>query len=290
MKPWTGSFVHKRRRGQKLLLGISFFVFLSLLCVHAGLQKIGTEFLNRPLNILVLGVDALAEDDGFDWPRSDTILFVALRPETGRIGVFSIPRDSLVEIPGLGRERINKAYAYGGYDLTRRVVEEVMGRPVHRYVVVNFEGFKELVDLVGGVEITVDKRMLYTDHSAGFRIDLQPGPQTLLGEDALGYVRYRQDRLGDITRVQRQQKFLSALARKLAQKEMVFKAFSLLRIARKYLQTDLTLPELAALYCCAGRFNLEEDLITATLPGEFYQVYWRLHEKEISRLLEREGF
>lgn len=290
MKPWTGSFSQKRRRGQKLLLWISFFVFLCLLCLHAGLQKIGNEFLNNPLNILVLGVDAEAEEDDFDWPRSDTILFIALRPETGKIGVFSIPRDSLVEIPGVGRERINKAYAYGGYDLTRLVVEKVMGRPVHRFVVIDFEGFKELVDLVGGVEITVDKRMLYTDHSAGLRIDIQPGPQKLMGEDALGYVRYRQDRLGDITRVQRQQKFLSALAGKLVQKEMVFQVFSLLRIGRKYLQTDLTFLELAVLYSSVGRFNLEEDLITATLPGEFYQVYWRLHEKEINRLLEMEGF
>jgi len=288
VEPWTGSFWQKRRRGQKLLLWISFFVFLCLICLYAGLQKMGREFLDRPLNILVLGVDAEAEEDGFDWPRSDTMLFIALRPETGKIGIFSIPRDSLVEIPDVGRERINIAYAHGGYALTRQVVEDVMGMPVHRFVIVDFDGFKELVDIVGGVEITVDKRMLYTDHSAGLHIDIQPGPQKLQGEDALGYVRYRQDRLGDITRVQRQQKFLSALAGKLRQKEMIFQFFPLLRIGRKYLETDLTFLELLALYCSTGRYNLEEDLFTATLPGEFYQVYWRLNEREINRLLEVE--
>src|SRR5690554_37568 len=100
----------------------------------------GREFLDRPLNILVLGVDAEAEEDGFDWPRSDTMLFIALRPETGKIGIFSIPRDSLVEIPDVGRERINIAYAHGGYALTRQVVEDVMGMPVHRFVIVDFDG------------------------------------------------------------------------------------------------------------------------------------------------------
>lgn len=285
-RPLRGAYARKRSFFQKLVLWTSTIVLLLLVVVYTGWQRIAGTILEQPLNILVLGFDEMTEENEVESSRTDTIFFIALRPEIKKAGVFSVPRDSLVDIADFGRERINMAYVYGGYRLTRQTVEELLGMPVHRFVGVDFAAFEELVDLVGGVEIDVDKRMLYTDHSAGLHIDLQPGRQRLEGEKALGYVRYRRDPLGDITRVRRQQQFISALAMELKDQMKPGKFFSILRISRKYLQTDLSFGEIFALFYLFTSFDLEKDLVITTLPGEFYKAYWRLDERKVERILE----
>ncbi|HEY8345371.1 MAG TPA: LCP family protein [Bacillota bacterium] len=293
MELWTSAYADRPTSWQKFLLIFSFIIFLGLCLVYVGflrVYRISSDIMKQPMNILVMGVDAekIGDNGERERPRTDTMLFIAVRPQQKKVGVFSIPRDSLVEIPGYGIDRINMAYVYGGYELTKQVVEEVMGVSVQRYVLINFEGFKELVDLVGGVEIEVDKRMFYTDHSAGLKIDLQPGTQILNGEEALGYVRFRRDPLGDITRVGRQQVFLLILAEKIMaqSRELIFKIPSFYRIGRKHLQTDLSSVDIIALYRLSRRLNLHTDLITATLPGEFSGPFWSLSTEKIGRMLQ----
>src|SRR5690554_3832837 len=285
-RPLMGAYARKRSSFfQKLVLWTNAILLLLLVVIYARLQTAG-RILEEPLNILVLGFDERTTGESeVPSQRTDTIFFVAWRPQLEKAGIFSVPRDSLVELAGFGTQRINMAYAYGGYPLTRETVENLLGLPVHRYVGVDFAAFKELVDLVGGVEIDVDKRMLYTDKSAGLYIDLQPGRQRLDGEKALQYVRYRRDPLGDITRVRRQQLFLSALAGELKKKVTPGRLFSAIRISRKYLQTDLTAGEIFALYYLFTRLDLGKNLSFTTLPGEFYESYWRLHEREVARVL-----
>jgi LCP family protein required for cell wall assembly len=293
MELWTSTYSGRPNSWQKFLLIFAFIIFLllsTLYIVFLRIYRISSDIMEHPLNILVMGVDAEKINDNGERerPRTDTMFFIAVRSRLRKVGVFSIPRDSLVDIPGHGRDRINMAHVYGGYELTKQVVEEVLGVPVQRYVMINFEGFKELVDLVGGVEIEVDKRMLYTDHSAGLEINLQPGTQILNGEEALGYVRFRRDRLGDITRVGRQQAFLRTLVEKIMGqgREFILKFPALFQIGRQYLKTDLALVEIVALYRLSRRLNLHQDLVTATLPGEFSGPYWSLSTEKIERMLE----
>lgn len=270
-------------------------IFLSLLIIYftiLRLQHQVGEVVQNPLNILVLGVDqAKLDDQGEEeLPRTDTMLFLAVRPKMGKVAVFSIPRDSLVEIPDYGVDRINMAHVYGGYPLTKLMVEKVIGMPVDRYVMLNFEGFKEIVDLIGGVELTVDKRMLYEDKSAGFIIDLHPGLQKLDGNDALGYVRFRRDALGDITRTKRQQQFIMALLAELKQKETLIRVLSSLpevkKLSEYYLQTNLQLNEVLGLGLLFERINPQTDILSTTLPGEFSGPYWQLHPQKIRYLVE----
>ena len=163
-----------------------------------------------------------------------------------------------------------------------------MEMPVDRYLMVNYQSFEGIVDLVGGVEITVDKRMLYQDQSAGLLIDLQPGTQILTGDQALGYVRYRRDALGDITRTRRQQQFMTALAGKIKEPATLLRVLrqwrTALRISKEYLRTDLQLPELLGLFLSFKGLDLGASLETYTLPGEFSGPYWRLHPREIEQL------
>jgi LCP family protein required for cell wall assembly len=295
LKPLTSSVTVKPRLSQKLLVSATALMLLSHLAFYLTVDRLQDrtdEVLKNPMNILVLGVDQsnLDPQGEEELPRTDTMLFLALRPNLEQAALFSIPRDSLIEIPGYGMERINMAHVYGGYGLTKSLVEKVMEMPVDRYILLNFECFQEIVDLVGGVEITVDKRMIYEDKNAGFKIDLQPGLQKLDGYDALGYVRFRRDALGDITRTRRQQQFMIALATKLKDKETFLQVASrapeILGITKRYLQTDLNLTEVLGLYLVFKNLDLQENLLSVTLPGEFSGPYWRLHPREIEYLTE----
>src|SRR5215217_8646814 len=117
------------------------------------------EDYSGPVNVLVLGVDRRPPDS--DEPqvvgsRSDTIMLVRIYPRSGEVGLLSIPRDLLVEVePGI-EDRVNAAYSYGGVDQAEEVVEDVTGIPVDRYAIVDFEGFSETIDAMGGVEVEVE--------------------------------------------------------------------------------------------------------------------------------------
>lgn len=123
--------------------------------------------------------------------RSDMMMVARLGLKDKSIKGVSIPRDLLVKIPGHGRDKINAAHAYGGPDLSREVVEELLGLKVDRVVVLNFEAFKDMIDMLGGVDLDVDRNMRYVDRAAKLDINLKKGEQHLDGEQAMGYVRYR---------------------------------------------------------------------------------------------------
>ena len=158
------------------------------------------EFLSGKKNIVVMGCDIRKDDAG----RSDTLFVVMMDKSDKKAALLSVPRDTRVKIKGHGWDKINSAFAYGGHKLTQETVQNFLGIKLHNYVVVDFQGFKGLVDAVGGVDINVEKRMYYYDPYANFEIDLRPGNQHMDGKTAMQYVRYR-DEEGDIGRIRRQQ-------------------------------------------------------------------------------------
>jgi LCP family protein required for cell wall assembly len=169
------------------------------------------------VSILAVGVDN-SQGRGL----ADTIIALMVWPKTEEIAALSIPRDSWVVVPGLGESRINASHSYGGLPLTVETVETLLGLPFEYYVEVNVSGLVKLIDAIGGVDIEVEKRMRYRDRSQHLEIDLQPGLQHLNGEQAVGYARFRHDATGDLGRIERQQKFLRAVAREvLSPKHMV---------------------------------------------------------------------
>ena len=167
----------------------------------------------EPVNVLLIGSDTRPQDG--DPGRSDTLILVRMDSKRGFISMLSFPRDLYVQIPGVGRDKINAAYQYGAAK-TIDTVQELTGEDVNEYVIVDFAGFQRLVDQVGGVFLDVDRR--YFNKNVGTAatnfadIDLQPGYQRLNGADALAYVRYRRTD-SDYARIARQQQFLSELKR-----------------------------------------------------------------------------
>ncbi|MEI7833199.1 MAG: LCP family protein [bacterium] len=179
----------------------------------------------RQFNILLLGVDvAFGNEAGV---RTDTIKLISVDLDKPRIAMLSIPRDTYIPIPGHGKQRINAAYQFGGKDEWNRInmskltvsnlLQDLTGKPVPiQYAIrVQTGGFVEMVDELGGVEIDVEKKMDYDDPSQNLHVHLLPGKQVLNGYNAMCYVRFRHDAMGDYTRMTRQDQFIRALIAKI---------------------------------------------------------------------------
>jgi polyisoprenyl-teichoic acid--peptidoglycan teichoic acid transferase len=108
-----------------------------------------------------------------DSGRADTIMLALIDPLPGKIQLISIPRDTYVDIPGYGNNKINAAYPRGGADLLKKTIENWLDIDIHAYASINFEGFIDLVDLVGGIEVYVPRNMKYDDIADGTSIDLK---------------------------------------------------------------------------------------------------------------------
>ncbi len=165
------------------------------------------------LIMLVLGCD---EDRSFinqkvtkAKARSDMMLVAKLDFKSKKISGVSIPRDMLASTDGYRMQKINAFHAIGGPELSQRVVEDMLDIKIDRTVVLDYKAFQEMVDLVGGIEIFVAKKMKWTDRAGGLFIDLKPGRQHLDGYNAMGFVRFRHSD-SDFERQKRQKDFMLA--------------------------------------------------------------------------------
>ena len=165
---------------------------------------------DKPVDILLLGVDHAGPGDP---GRSDSQILVRLDPQTETISMLSLPRDLQVDIPGVGTNKLNAAYTYGGVKLAVQTFHQLTGVPIHHFIRIDFSGFWHLIDLLGGVYLPVDHQYLNREGNGYQPIDIQPGYQLLHAKDALAFVRFRHDQMGDFTRMVRQQLFLREVQR-----------------------------------------------------------------------------
>lgn len=171
-------------------------------------------FFADSMTLLVLGCDEDRTPGGRTITRknarSDMMLVTRLDFKNRRVGGLSIPRDLEVAIPGYGPKKINAYHSLGGKDLAKQAVEAVVGFPMDRVVVLDYDAFQEMVDLVGGVEVYIPKTMKYSDDAGHLKIDLKAGRQLLDGYKAMGFVRFRHTD-SDFKRMERQREFMLAL-------------------------------------------------------------------------------
>jgi LCP family protein required for cell wall assembly len=201
-----------------LSVGLAGFIFvyrtlgkigLNTEVIYEARQQLDIPLPDEPVNILLMGTD---EDPDGDSTRSDSIMLVRVNPQGECLSMLSIPRDLLVDIPGVGQDKINAAYAIGGVPLSIETIRELTGLPIHHFVLLNYEGFRKAVDAMGGVYADVDRRYFNDNSDAPWGeayepIDIYPGYQKLNGDDALAYVRYRHTD-SDFVRIKRQQYFI----------------------------------------------------------------------------------
>lgn len=183
-------------------------------------------------NILLLGSDSRGEEKS----RTDTIMIARYHPEKNTYKLISIMRDTYVEIPGHGKNRINTAFAIGGPELLRETIKENFDIDIQYYSIVDFEGFVQLIDeaFPKGLQINVEKEM---SHNIG--VTIEPGLQYLDGEHLLGYVRFRHDAIGDFGRVQRQQEVVKEIGEQLTSIQTIPKLPKLIGVVTPFINTNM---------------------------------------------------
>ncbi len=266
--------------------------------------------VSKPVNILLLGIKTNISDVkrnngverkslGYDGEvdsldgLSDTIMLLRFDPVTQRTVVFGIPRDTRIERPGFGVEKINAVDRESGPAAAAQAVSQVLGGiSIDRYIRVNNLGVAKLVDALGGVDITVPKDIKYQDDSQHFYVNLKAGRQHLDGMKLLGLLRFRHDANGDIGRMQRQQMVMKALMEKALNPATVAQIPHLFSVVKAHVDTNLTVEELFAL----GGFymkNGKSKMQMVMMPGEFNgdgkhgTSYWLPNQREIQNMMAR---
>ncbi|WP_074382580.1 LCP family protein [Phormidesmis priestleyi] len=251
------------------------------------LGSLGQTTITRPVNILVLGIDNSGHLNGGSFDRdaalrgnSDLMLLVRLIPQTHEIHILSIPRDTLVQIPGRGIDKVNDANMVGGAALAGQTTSRLLnGIPLDRYIRVDTGGFVSIIDALGGVEVTVPKQMDYDDKSQNLRIHLNPGLQRLNGQHLQEYVRFRHDELGDISRIQRQQEVLKAIQTQILQPATLLQLPHILKIVQDSVDTNLSAEEkfaVAQFLWHSDRQHLQMVMLPGRFsrPDEYDLSYW----------------
>ncbi len=228
------------------------------------------------VNILLLGVD----EGGL---RSDTIMLLSLNGYTNEVNVLSIPRDTRIPV-GNGHQKVNSAIGIGAQEVRKgnyeepedyaiKKIKDLTGLPVHYFMTIDFDGFKEVIDTLGGVDFEIPFHMKYDDAVQNLHIDLMPGMQHLDGEDAHDFVRFRQGNpgypgyaMGDLGRIEAQQAFLKALVQQKLNAEYIAKAPELYEVICKYVRTNYTVKDLLRHLGVAAKLS-SDGVNMHQLPG-----------------------
>lgn len=233
-------------------------------------QTVQDVFPNRNyINLMVIGRDYDYTDQDQiikSHARSDMLMVGRVDFDKHGINLLSIPRDTRADIPGWGIGKINAAHAHGGPELTEQTVQSNFGIPSDKFIAIDFDGFEKAIDLMGGVDVTVDRKMDYDDNWGHLHIHLNPGPQHLSGQQAMGFVRFRHAD-SDFVRVQRQQALLAALKQKLHEPKVLAKLPEILEVLDSHLISDMSVDQKVAL----ARFVQQtprEQIKMDTLPSK----------------------
>jgi LCP family protein required for cell wall assembly len=215
--------------------------------------------------ILVLGSDQVS---------GNTDVMFTVRVGDGLTRITQVPRDTFVESPSLGVQKVNALYAAAGIEATRHEVGRLVGTPVEKYLKVNLQAVQRVAEALGGVEVNVPKRMAYADYSQGLFIDLYPGKQTLKGKELEGFLRFRHDETGDLGRMDRQRQVINEVFRKLVRPSTLVQLPALLKIAGEDIDTNLSPLDLSRVISLMGQSKLSSERLAGRMYWQNDLSYW----------------
>jgi LCP family protein required for cell wall assembly len=273
---------------------------------QAQLARHDGSLLADPATILVVGTDGGKAPGRGDARRSDSLLLLRTDPGTHRLSYLSIPRDLRVEIPGYGTSKVNAASQFGGPALTIKTIRQLTGLPIHHVVVVDFDGFRELIDALGGIEVNVPKPILSNRFDCPYDAEkcrrwegwrFAKGVQHMDGRRALVYSRVRTNRLDpsdtDVSRGGRQQAVADAVGDELASFSTFLRLPFMGSSLAAPLATDLSAWELAQLGWVRFRADASQSLHChlggdpATVGGESVLIGSEGNAEVVSMFLRR---
>lgn len=239
----------------------------------------------KPFSILLLGVDQRVNDRG----RSDTMIVMTVNPNTKSIKMLSIPRDTRVPITGHNLDKINHSYAFGKEELAIETVQNFLHIPIDKFVKVNMEGFKDVVEALGGVNVNSNLAFTYEGHT------FVKGVNELNGADALKFVRMRyDDPNGDFGRQQRQRQLIEAVINKAKSPTIFLSAINTMDAIGKNVRTNISYDEMKLMQKNYSQVMTQIDQLSLKRShGErINNIYYSIPDdseiKEIEQILKQQ--
>lgn len=256
------------RASYPLFLLMTLVVSLASGSVAAGVAQDSSTptIVDQPINILLLGSDA-RPGEAIDGVRSDIITVLNLDPTVGSCRLLSIPRDTRVDIPGIGSTKINHALMEGGVPLTQQTVLSYLGVEIDYYALIDFVGAEQVIDAIGGVTIMNDTAFELSGYS------FPAGEQRLTGPQAVAFARYRGGPDGDFGRMRRQQIVLEALIEQVSNASIPEVVRATLTGLDGHFMTDLVPFEVLALASTYMRTCTPETIAVDTLAASTQGMY-----------------
>lgn len=221
-----------------------------------------------PFSVLMLGVDEREGDKG----RSDTMIVLTVNPTKNSIKMLSIPRDTRTEIIGKGfDDKINHAYAFGNEEMAMATVEEFLDIPLDYYIKINMQGFKDIVDAVGGINVNSSLSFSQGGHQ------FNKGENTLNGDEALAFVRMRkQDNSGDFGRQDRQRQVIQGVIRKGVSLSSLTNFDDIFNALGRNVRTNLTFDEMVDIQRNYNTVSQSIEQMSITGTGQTIDSIWYL--------------
>lgn len=236
------------------------------------------QYTNK--NVLILGIDSRNGEPS----RSDVIILLNIRED--KVNFVSIPRDSQVFIKDKGRVKINASYAYGGIELSKITIENLLDIKINNYLVLNFNAIKNGVNALGGFTVTIPKDIKISDAEFKKRFLLKKGTHRLNGIQTLEYLRYRSDGKGDLARVYRQQQFIKDLQQSFLKLENIPLIPKTYLAIRDDIITDMNASDIASVFI--ESYRLKDHIDYYTLEGKGKTInktfYYILSENSINSI------
>lgn len=233
----------------------------------------------EPVNILVLGLDIgdVNQKDNESIKRTDTIMVLHYEPKNNAASLISVPRDMLIKV-NKKNNKINAAYAIGGEKLIQREVEKLIEADINYIVKIDYEGFRALVDAVGGVEMYIERNMYYDDDAQDLHIRFNKGETVLLdGKKAEEFFRWRKNNdgtgfaNGDLDRIENQHKFINKLIEKCTSPAIITNIKGILDVLPAYVKTNMS-PSKIISYGLGLKDLDKSNVTTATLQGDLKTI------------------
>ena len=212
-----------------IIFVLAAFVFLCISLMDLNPSGDGKD-------ILLLGVDEREESNGFKG-LTDTIIIYHISSWGKKDSLISIPRDTRVQLEEYGWNKINAAYKFGGEEMIKQEIYELTGIEIDKIMVINFNGFKNVIDILGGVKITVEESL----HDELSGADFDPGTYTMSGEQALSFARCRSTARSDLDRVDRQKYLLNEIIKQKLNFSIITKAPDIIKVLNKETRSDFTI-------------------------------------------------
>nr|WP_312289396.1 LCP family protein [Clostridium chromiireducens] len=292
---------------EKVVLGaialIVTFIIVSMVSGVSALMKIGSKSMprsvdvssNGPVNILLLGMDIgdPSQVDNQSIKRTDTIMVANYNPQNKKMHLVSIPRDTLINVNGKNA-KINSLYAIGGYPKIKSEVEKLLNVNINYIVKIDYNAFREIIDAIGGIEMKIDRNMIYDDEGQNLHINFKAGETvTLDGKKAEEFFRWRKNNdgsgfaNGDLDRIENQQKFISKVIEKCTSPFIMFRVPKIMSALGDNIETNMSSFEVLNYGLKFSNIKKENTIMATTagtpktINGESFLIFDKSANKDI---------